>query len=898
MEKKKTNYLALNFVIILVLAITSISASLAYENSKNEIRLIEQRHKSIGNSSKNINGSADSSLEKLCKLITRTLEDKYDLLMDEFEKKYNSMTNLLEDKYKLLADELKKNSDSIENESFASSFERKMESAESFIVSRENKKGYIGYHTLLECNAANQSNSMENHWYKNGKEINTSNKSKYTLQNGDLEIKSLTTNDAGNYSCLLIYGDNNYKKASYNLKIQHAYKWIVPGSQEAKDPSYELFNFGDEKLNLAQTNYNKSLLPGVTSKKSSESTISIRFISNNTYLETNKFKILMINKNVEYDWVDESDGNVPPNALEAGQLASGEKLYIGSSIASQELGVVQPSAKNIKIFILNYLVSSGQYKRKNYNLISEIGSIKKQYDSVGSLVDEKYKLITNLLEEKYKILIDLSEKKKKSFADEFNEKYQLEALFNVSSVDKVGYTGNDTVLECNTGEERPIAMEYHWYYNGNELDTSNSNKYTTHNGDLKIKNSTLNDAGIYRCLLTYGHNYKNITYNLETKHAYQLVDFDSIKKFRDLGYKTIDDDEGDYLGQTKYDSNLLPGKIYYDSAAVAYIKNINVSMSYIFNDKYYKTNDFKVFMLHENFKYSWIEKENGDVAPNALEAGQLANGEKLYVGMKERSFGVGHQEQNSFQMTFQLIYNGVRKNNESSLPANLHDKENNPMLDKYDKTLEAFEKTFKEKYDSFEGYIGYHTLLDCDLEGHPNSFEIHWFYNRRRIDTSNKEKYELHGGALEIKNLTENDAGNYRCLLVYDGIFKRASYDLKIHHAYKWVDEGSPEMKDPAFEKFSFNDKFNFGHIDNGESIVPCVIRENTLLTIQMLNDDVKKTGKVKILMINKDVEYDWVDDSDGHVPPNALEAGQLADGEKFYIGSTLDSQKLGLIKN
>ncbi|KAF7993912.1 hypothetical protein HCN44_011181 [Aphidius gifuensis] len=233
----------------------------------------------------------------------------------------------------------------------------------------------------------------------------------------------------------------------------------------------------------------------------------------------------------------------------------------------------------------------------------EIGSIKKQYDSVKSFVDEKYELIVDLLKEQYNISIDLSKRKKKSFADKFNEKYQLEALFNVSSVDKVGYTGNDTVLECNTGEERPIAMEYHWYYNGNELDTSNTNKYTTHNGDLKIKNSALNDAGIYR--------------------SYQLVDVGSLKKFEELGYKKIDIGYQKYLGQTENNSNLLPGKIDSDQ----------VSMSYIFNDTHYETTNFKAFVLHENFKYSWIEKENGNVAPNALEAGQLADGEKLYVGV-------------------------------------------------------------------------------------------------------------------------------------------------------------------------------------------------------------------------------------------------------------------------
>lgn len=93
-EKKKTKYMRLNFVTILVLAITSVTASFAYENS------VDQRHKSIANllkvdSFRNINGSTDDSFEKLCKLITKTLKEKYDLLMDEFEKKYNSMKNAL-----------------------------------------------------------------------------------------------------------------------------------------------------------------------------------------------------------------------------------------------------------------------------------------------------------------------------------------------------------------------------------------------------------------------------------------------------------------------------------------------------------------------------------------------------------------------------------------------------------------------------------------------------------------------------------------------------------------------------------------------------------------------------------------------------------------------------------
>lgn len=189
-------------------------------------------------------------------------------------------------------------------------------------------------------------------------------------------------------------------------------------------------------------------------------------------------------------------------------------------------------------------------KKKNYNLISEIGSVKKQYDSVGGLVDEKYQLIAILLKEQYNISIDLSKRTNKSFADKFNEKYQLEALFNVSSVDKVGYIGYDTVLECNTGKEDPISMEYHWYYNGNEvknnlkiitqssswlgiykyiytftcqIDTLNSNEYATHKGNLKIKHLIESDAGNYRCLLTYGHNYKNVTYNLAIEHGNYLI---------------------------------------------------------------------------------------------------------------------------------------------------------------------------------------------------------------------------------------------------------------------------------------------------------------------------------------------------------------------------------------
>lgn len=48
--------------------------------------------------------------------------------------------------------------------------------------------------------------------------------------------------------------------------------------------------------------------------------------------------------------------------------------------------------------------------------------------------------------------------------------------------------------------------------------------------------------------------------------------------------------------------------------------------------------------------------------------------------------------------------------------------------------------------------------------------------------------------------------------------------------------------------------------------------------------------------MINKIAKYDWIVDSDGGVPPKAVEAGHLDGGDKLYIGSTTDFEKLGVV--
>ncbi|KAF7993913.1 hypothetical protein HCN44_011182 [Aphidius gifuensis] len=210
-------------------------------------------------------------------------------------------------------------------------------------------------------------------------------------------------------------------------------------------------------------------------------------------------------------------------------------------------------------------------------------------------------------------------------------------------------------------------------------------------------------------------------------------------------------------------------------------------------------------------------------------------------------------------------------------------------------TTDNFKK-FEHIVSPSTGYIGYSTLLACNTIGQANLKSHFWSKDGIKIDTSNKEKYELHDGDLEIHNLTENDAGVYSFLLIYDGNVKKVSYNLIIQDAYKWVDlQELSELEDPAYEKFYFNNKFNFGQLDTGESLVPGVLDEGFFLTIEMLGDELEKSDLLKVLMINKNVEYDWVEDSNGHVPSNALEAGYV-NGEKFYIGSTLDSQQLGVV--
>lgn len=56
-----------------------------------------------------------------------------------------------------------------------------------------------------------------------------------------------------------------------------------------------------------------------------------------------------------------------------------------------------------------------------------------------------------------------------------------------------------------------------------------------------------------------------------------------------------------------------------------------------------------------------------------------------------------------------------------------------------------------------------------------------------QIDTSNESKYKLHNGDLEIKNLTANDAGNYKCWLDYAVKVNRASYNLEIQHGNYFI---------------------------------------------------------------------------------------------------------------
>ncbi|KAF7993928.1 hypothetical protein HCN44_011197 [Aphidius gifuensis] len=360
-----------------------------------------------------------------------------------------------------------------------------------------------------------------------------------------------------------------------------------------------------------------------------------------------------------------------------------------------------------------------------------------------------------------------------------------------------GYTSYSILLTCNTTGQANL-MSHYWYKDDNKIDTLNGSKYILKNRDLKIKNLTENDAGTFTCLLIDGDNYeKSVSYNLIIEDAYKWVFLRSPKHHP--AYWTFTLNNQYYFGQLDIGKKLLPGLFDINSD----LQNGNVTFS-LLPENLEPADKDKILRINKNVDYKWIDLSNDKFPPNALEAGKLDNGEKLY---------------------FAAV-----------------------------------------------------TSLKTGL-----------------IDTSNKEKYELYDGDLKIKNLTVNDAGIYKCLLIYDANYKEVSYNLIMQDAYKWVEFfDSSEIEDPAYEKFYFNNKFNLGQLDTGESLVPGVFDGDLFSTIKMFSDELDKSDFFKILMIKKNVEYDWVEDSNGHVPSNALEAGEF-NGEKFYIGSTLDSQQLGV---
>lgn len=66
--------------------------------------------------------------------------------------------------------------------------------------------------------------------------------------------------------------------------------------------------------------------------------------------------------------------------------------------------------------------------------------------------------------------------------------------------------------------------------------------------------------------------------------------------------------------------------------------------------------------------------------------------------------------------------------------------------------------------------------------------------------------------------------------------------------AYKWVAEDSPEIKDPAYRKFSFNNEVNICRFHHSQYLVPCAIHQNIVTLIDIFKQKITLPHRVQVI--------------------------------------------------